>query len=90
MGAITQVSFYPSDWLAGTRGMTAAQMGVYITLIAMMYERAGPIRCDDMAKLARLCGTSASALKGLLESLISDGKINRDGDMLSKNAAAML
>ncbi len=54
--------------------MTAAQMGVYITLIAMMYERAGPVRCDDMPKLARLCGTSASAMKGLLEDLVSDGK----------------
>lgn len=89
MSAITQVPFYPSDWLAGTRGMTAPQMGVYITLIAMMYERAGPIRCDDLPKLARLCGTSASAMKGLLEDLISDGKITRDGDLLS-NRRAML
>jgi uncharacterized protein YdaU (DUF1376 family) len=89
MSAITQVPFYPSDWLAGTRGMTAAQMGVYITLVAMMYERAGPVRCDDMAKLVRLCGTSASALKGLLEDLIFDGKVTREGDLLS-NRRAML
>lgn len=89
MSTITQVPFYPSDWLAGTRGMTAAQMGVYITIIAMMYERAGPVRCDDMAKLARLCGTSASGLKTLLEDLISDGKLVREGDMLS-NRRAML
>ena len=89
MSAITHVRFYPSDWLAGTRGMTAAQTGVYITLIAMMYERCGPISCADMPKLARLCGTSSSALAGLLDSLISDGKITREGDMLS-NRRAML
>lgn len=75
MSAVTHVRFYPSDWLAGTRGMTAAETGVYITMIAMMYERGGPIRHDDKAKLARLCGTSASTFKTILDSLISDGKI---------------
>lgn len=89
MGAITQVPFFPSDWLAGTRGMTAAEMGVYITLIAMMYERAGPIPGDDLPKLARLCGTSASALRGILDSLISDGKITRQGDMLFNRRAEL-
>lgn len=64
-------------------------MGVYITLIALMYERAGPISCADMAKLARNCGTSASALASLLGGLIADGKITRDGDMLSNHRAML-
>ena len=33
--------FYPSDWLGGTRGLTAEETGVYITMIAMMYEAGG-------------------------------------------------
>jgi uncharacterized protein YdaU (DUF1376 family) len=87
MSAITHIPFYPSDWLAGTRGMTAAEMGVYITILAMIYERAGPIKADDMAKLARLCGTSASALKGILESLIADEKLTLvDGHLSNRRA----
>lgn len=69
--------------------MTAAQMGVYITLIALMYERAGPIQCDDTARLARLCGTSASAFALLLDSLISDGKITREGNTISNHRAML-
>jgi uncharacterized protein YdaU (DUF1376 family) len=87
MSSITHVRFYPSDWLAGTRGMTAAEMGVYITLIAMMYERAGPVDGKDNAKLARLCGTSASTLRGILDRLISDGKITEtDGFLFNRRA----
>lgn len=87
MSTITHVPFYPSDWLSGTRGMTAAQMGVYITLLAMMYERAGPIRADDMARLARLCGTSASALSGIISGLVEDGKLTRvEGGLFNRRA----
>lgn len=89
MSAITQVPFYPSDWLAGTRGMTAAETGVYITIIAMIYERAEAIRCDDMAKLARLCGTSASALKAILTRLVDDGKLTMEGGLLSNKRAEL-
>ncbi len=54
--SIIHVAFYPSDWLAGTRGLSDAETGVYITLIARMYEMAGPIERDDN-RLARLCGS---------------------------------
>jgi len=89
MSTITHVRFFPSDWLAGTRGMTAAEMGVYITLIAMMYERAGPIDGRDLAKLARLCGTSASSLRGILDRLISDGKLTESDGFLSNRRAEL-
>jgi len=68
------IAFYPSDWLAGTRGMTAAETGVYITLTAMMYERAAPLDMDR-PRLARLCGIPAGAFAKVLRSLVSDGKI---------------
>lgn len=66
--------FYPSDWLGGTRGLTAAETGIYITLIAMMYERAAPIDMDKR-RLARLCGCPAGAFNRCLQSLIDAGKI---------------
>lgn len=70
------VRFFPSDWLGGTRGMSAVETGVYITLIATMYERGAPIP-EDHARLARLCGASNSAFKSALATLIDEGKISR-------------
>ena len=68
------VKFYPSDWLSGTRGLTMAEAGLYITLIAMMYERAVPIDMEP-GRLARLCGSSPAAFKRALEALIDQQKI---------------
>ena len=73
--SIVHVPFYPSDWLAGTRGLSAEETGVYITLIARIYEMAGPIERDDK-RLFRLCGCkSKTAFVKALEYLISEGKI---------------
>ena len=68
--------FFASDWLGGTRGMKAAEVGVYITLIAMMYERCEPIP-EDHKRLARQCGCSVSMLVSIIEMLVDDGKIAR-------------
>ena len=70
------IAFYPSDWLAGTRGLSAAETGVYITLVAMIYERAAPLDMDE-TRLARLCGTTPAAFKKALDTLVFEGKIER-------------
>lgn len=77
------VKFYPSDWLAGTRGMSAAETGVYITLIALMYEREGLVELN-VARLARMCGTSNAAFKKTLDVLIEDGKVTLSDGQLSQ------
>lgn len=69
--------FYPSDWLAGTRGLTAAETGIYITLVAMMYEANGPVPAD-MKRLSRLCGSTATAFKKCIDGLIETGKLTLD------------
>ena len=56
----------------------------------MIYERAGPIKADDMAKLARLCGSSASALKGILDRLIDDEKLTLIDGMISNRRAELV
>lgn len=84
MGSIIYVRFYPGEWLAATRGMTAAESGIYISLIAMMYDTAGPL-VEDHARLARLCGASNSQFMKALEMLISDGKITRTESGLSND-----
>lgn len=76
MSEMPWVRFFPSDWLGGTRGMGAAETGIYITLVATMYERCEPIP-EDHKRLSRLCGASNSAFKRALEDLVSEGKILR-------------
>jgi uncharacterized protein YdaU (DUF1376 family) len=73
--SIIHIAFYPSDWLAGTRGLTDSETGVYITLISRMYEMAAPIEREDN-RLARLCGCKTKvAFVKALNHLISEGKI---------------
>lgn len=68
--------FFASDWLTGTRGMSAAEAGIYITLIASMYDQAEPL-VDDPKRLARLCGATPTVFKATLKILIHEGKITR-------------
>jgi uncharacterized protein YdaU (DUF1376 family) len=75
------VRFFPSDWLAGTRGLSASETGVYITLVSMMYERGAPIPYEP-TRLARLCGTTAAALKSVVSMLLDSGKLEQHGDGL--------
>lgn len=85
--SILHVAFYPSDWLAGTRGLSAEETGVYITLVSRIYEMAGPIERDDN-RLSRLCGCkSKRAFVAALEHLISEGKIVQvDGGLTNERA----
>ena len=83
--SIIHIAFYPSDWLAGTRALSDTETGVYITLVAHMYEMAGPIERDD-DRLSRMCGcrTKSSFLKSL-EHLIAVGKIiDLDGTLFNE------
>jgi hypothetical protein len=54
--------------------MTAAETGIYITLIALMYERREPLP-SDTERLARMCGASKREFSAALKALIDDGKI---------------
>lgn len=78
------IKFYPSDWLAGTRGMSATEAGVYINLIAMMYESEGYLTLD-MTRLARLCGATGPVFKRAFDALVDTGKIVIHGDQITNN-----
>lgn len=80
--SIVHIPFYPSDWLAGTAALSDAEKGVYITLVARMYEMAGPIERDDN-RLYRVCGSKSKAsFVKALNYLISEGKIIETPDGL--------
>ena len=68
--------FFVANWLGGTRGMRAGEIGVYITLIALMYDRGSPIQ-EDARRLARQCGCTPKTFLDTLEMLVDDGKIER-------------
>ncbi|MEI4473550.1 YdaU family protein [Frigidibacter sp. MR17.24] len=76
------VKFYASDWLAGTSGLTSAERGVYITLIALIYENEGPIAYDE-ARLARRCGCPKAAFAKAFRGLCSEGKMALADGMVS-------
>lgn len=82
MSGLPWVRFFPSDWLAGTRGMSAAETGIYITLVATMYERREPVP-EHHERLARLCGTTVAAFARALDSLVAEGKVIRSEEGLS-------
>lgn len=68
--------FFPSDWLGGTRGLSAPETGLYITLIAEMYDKGEPID-EDINLLARVFSSRPSRVTEWLESLVHKGKILR-------------
>ena len=78
--------FYASDWLAGTRGLSPAETGVYVTLLAMIYENGGPIERDDR-RLARLCNCATGGFTKVIAALIEQRKIIEiDGRLTNERA----
>lgn len=86
MGESPFIKFYPSDFLAGTSGLSPAERGVYITLLCLIYEADGPIERHD-ARLSRRCGSPKAAFQRTLEALIDEGKIVEADGMLSNKRA---
>lgn len=78
--------FFPQDWLAGTSDLSAAERGVYITLLAVIYDRGGPIPRNDVS-LGRRCGLPKAGFVRALESLIEAGKLTLNDGMISNERA---
>lgn len=80
------IKFYASDWLAGTSGLTAAERGVYITIIALIYENDGGIAYDEK-RLARRCGITKSAFVRAVDGLCDEGKLSLQNGVVSNRRA---
>lgn len=68
------IPFYPSDWLAGVAALTPAEVGVYINVLALVYENDGPVPYDAK-RLSRRMGITAGPLKRIIDALIEQGKL---------------
>ena len=86
MGEKPFIKFYPSDFLAGTSGLSPAERGVYITILCLIYEADGGIARDD-ARLSRRCGMPKAAFKRTIEALLDEGKLIEDAGVLSNKRA---
>lgn len=90
MSGAAWIKFFPSDWLAGTVGLSALEKGVYITLLALIYDRGGPIRLNTRV-LARRCETTPAAFTEALQTLLEDGKIvESNGEIFNKKAEKII
>jgi len=90
MSAEAWFKFYPSDWLSGTATLSAAERGVYITIVAAIYDEGGPIRRSD-DRLARQCGLPKAGFVRALAALIDLRKIEEiDGCLCNSRAKTEL
>src|SRR5882672_4269013 len=80
------VRWVPSDFIAGTRGMSLEEIGLYSILLNMIYDAGGPIR-DDAARLGRMLGERPTSMEKKLQQLVSIGKIMRMDGVISNNRA---
>jgi uncharacterized protein YdaU (DUF1376 family) len=86
MTRATHFPFYPSDWLGGVAGMKPAEVGVYINLIAMIYDAGGPIKLDE-ARLARRMCCPLVTFRSILNALVDDEKLVLNDGFISQQRA---
>jgi len=68
------IKWYSSDFLAGVRGFSSSQIGIYTILINEMYERTEPLPINYQ-RLAWQCGCTKPTFKKTLKFLVDEGKI---------------
>jgi uncharacterized protein YdaU (DUF1376 family) len=79
---------YPSDFIAGTIGMTLEEKGAYSLVLDLIYDRQGPIP-DDAKHIAGILGCSVRKWGALRDELIKRGKlIELEGTLDNKRAAS--
>jgi uncharacterized protein YdaU (DUF1376 family) len=77
---------YPSDFIAGTIGLSLEEKGAYSICLDLIYDRGGPIP-DDARWIAGVCGCSVRKWVALRAALISTGKLLADDGHLTNNRA---
>lgn len=82
--------FFPTDWISGVAQLSAAERGVYVTLIAMIYDAEGPVPLDE-SRLARACGIPVHGFRRALDALVDLDKLQiEDGKITNKRAKTEL
>lgn len=83
---IPYFDFYPTDFMRGVRGLTAAEVGVYTMLLCRIYEENGPVEYHPV-RLSAYCGVRESVLTKAVDRLIVLGRLEIENGMLSDDRA---
>ena len=78
---------YPSDFIAGTIGLSLEEKGAYSVCLDLIYDRGGPIP-DDPRWIAGVCGCSVRRWVALRAALIGAGKLRAEDGHLTNNRAS--
>lgn len=79
MSNLPYMQFYPADWLADTRMMTASAKGVWIDTLAVLWSAAERgLRVASEREWARLWGVESERVPALLEELGNVAGIRRE------------
>ena len=78
--------FYPADFMNGVRGLSAQEVGLYMMLLARIYEENGPVEYHPL-RLSTYCGMREATFVKTLEKLLALGKITLRDGMLSNGRA---
>lgn len=85
---VRHVDFSPDEYISGVGGLlTAEQQGIYWMICATIMSEGGPIPFNER-RLAALCLTRPSRVRGVVEALIEKGKITLtdNGELAQKRA----
>ena len=82
MSGLYRFDFYPRDWLTGTQDLSDRARGLYITLIAAMYDLGKPLSYDE--RYLRTLGGygSVRSLRHVLRELLDKGKVRVENGLL--------
>lgn len=88
MTGLSRFDFYPRDWISGTRELSDRARGVYIDLLARMYDIGRPLDYDEK-DLCRFLGYRDSRqLLPVINELVTKGKVEIvDGKITNARAA---
>ena len=79
------VDFWADDWLGGTSELTLEERGFYITAVALIYSRGGPV---EQGHLKTACGIHGHTFNRLLRRLVELGKLEFAGILVGQKRAA--
>ncbi len=83
MNGLSRFDFYPRDWISGTRELSAKARGVYIDILARMYDLGRPLDYDEKDLCRFLSLHDRRQLTPILNELFDKGKLRRVGDKIT-------
>ena len=83
MSGLSRFDFYPRDWISGTRELSPKARGIYIDILARMYDLGRPLDYDEKDLCRFLSLHDRRQLIPILNELFDKGKLRRVGDKIT-------